>query len=527
MLRDRVDELIREQLRNDQPARWAEAETEANNGDANNINTSSTRMQQLVEEGRRSYAFYLCSSCEDPYFGGTVDCIPTATAGSNANSNVHADDKNEAAANNNDNNDEELPPGQANRLCPACRPQPPRLTCRDPARHRGHHVHKCRYCCRPSSFVCYGNVHLCEDCHAKNGQLVAARRRRGAGSIDTASNRPQLEAQPCPGGEACPHPMPAGQDRHSNGPGVENEQVYCCAWCDSDPTTTTTGAGREPGSRNFITNSSGQEGMRGWRQLNPRMAWEVERDANNAVVVDDSIVTTCFVSSYDWCVMAQQVPLHQYVADPASVRIEVAAQYTGRTDCPSVFRMEAVLLDVYNREIGRKGTDVLDAPQDAWERTSVVVEPTAGLHSVVMIVYGKDRPFWQGRYGSKVADCCVRVLCSEEELPHVLAPAERETVIRNRTGGGGDGGSNNQQVEPEAEPEAPSSIDNTAPNSTQQRLDLHVGRRIRPHQDVARPGNPLQDWARNHALDILLPLALALFAWVLHTSDSKELNYSY
>ena len=195
--------------------------------------------------------------------------------------------------------------------------------------------------------------------------------------------------------------------------------------------------------------------------------------------------------------------------------------------------MEAVLLDVRNREIGRKVTDDLDAPQDAWERTSVIVEPTLGLHSVVMIVYGKDRPFWQGRYGSKVADCCVRVLCSEEELANVLVPAERETIVRNRPGGGGGGGSDNQQVEPEAEldaeldaeleaePAAPGNIDNAAPNPTQQRLDLHVGRRIRPNQDVARPGN-LQDWARNHAFDILLPLALALFAWVLHMSDSEE-----
>ena len=355
-------------------------------------------------------------------------------------------------------------------------------------------------------------------------------------SSTSRTYRAGFPAQTCPGGEACPHPRPAGQERHSNGPGVENEQVYRCAWCDSDPTTTT-GTAREPGSRNFITNPSGQEGMRGWRQLNPRMAWEVERDANNAVVVESyaqersngrssssSIVTTCFVSSYDWCVMAQQVPLHRYVADPASVRIEVSAQYTGRTDCPSVFRMEVVLLDGRNREIGRKGTDDLDAPQDAWERTSVIVEPTAGLDSVVMIVYGKDRPFWQGRYGSKVADCCVRVLCSEEELANVLVPVERETVIRNRPGGGGGAGSDNQQVEPEAEPEdeqAPNNIDNAAPNPTQQRLDLHVGRRIRPNQDVARPGN-LQEWARNHAFDILLPLALALFAWVLHMSDSEE-----
>ena len=37
-------------------------------------------------------------------------------------------------------------------------------------------------------------------------------------------------------------------------------------------------------------------------------------------------------------------------------------------------------------------TIVLDAPQDAWERTSVIVEPTVGLDSVVMVP--SDSTFW-------------------------------------------------------------------------------------------------------------------------------------
>jgi hypothetical protein len=66
----------------------------------------------------------------------------------------------------------------------------------------------------------------------------------------------------------------------------------------------------------------------------------------------------------------------------------------------------------------------LDAPADFWERTSLRLEPTPGAHEVVLVVYGKDRRFWQGPFGSKVADCSVRVLCSEEELDVLLLPGE-------------------------------------------------------------------------------------------------------
>jgi hypothetical protein len=57
--------------------------------------------------------------------------------------------------------------------------------------HRGSHVWKCRYCCNPSIFVCYGTVHFCERCHDRNSQRVRNQQRGSSGP-------PPLEAIPVP-----------------------------------------------------------------------------------------------------------------------------------------------------------------------------------------------------------------------------------------------------------------------------------------------------------------------------------------
>ena len=65
-------------------------------------------------------------------------------------------------------------------------------------------------------------------------------------------------------------------------------------------------------------------------------------------------------------------------------------------------------------------TRQLEAPPDFWERASLVLEPTPDTHQVLIVVHGKDTHFWQGNFGSKVADCSVRVLGTPEELTRVL-----------------------------------------------------------------------------------------------------------
>lgn len=221
------------------------------------------------------------------------------------------------------------------------------------------------------------------------------------------------------------YPKPRGQDHHLNGLSPACEQVYHCAVCLSTPFRDAFHV--EPGSRNFIANPSGGQGLRGWQHFSrSTSAWAVE---TSEIPVNDT-ATTNFVSNFHWCVMEQSVPLHRLVNDTSSVRIEVSAKFMGRTDCPSVFRLEAIVVDAQRRVLRRVSTPQLEAPADFWERTSLVLEPTPEAHEIFMLIYGKDTRFWQGNFGSKVAECSVRVLCSEEELERVLLRPGETTHLR-------------------------------------------------------------------------------------------------
>ena len=351
-LRERVDALVEEQLKADLPVAW---EVARHDRDAR---------ANLLDEGRRNYAFYLCGGCEEPYFGGTVECA--------------------------DEQQGELTASE-DRLCQSCSPKSQAI-CQHPFEHRAYHIWKCRYCCNPASFLCYGNMHFCKPCHEKN---------------------PSAESISCRG-TSCTFPKPQGQTTHSNGPSRDCEQVYFCAWCESS--SSRHAAVESTGSRNFIVNPSGEEGTRGWRPLQYLMMWQVE----NIEVRVDPHTQTNFVSSHSWAGMLQTVPLHEYVHDPSSVQIEVSSKIMGRTDCPSVFRMEATITDSVGRILHRVRTSELTAPADCWEKATLTIDPVNRAHEVSMIIYGKDQRFWAGNFGCKVCDCSIRVLCQEDEIEEIV-----------------------------------------------------------------------------------------------------------
>jgi F-box associated region/RING-like zinc finger len=392
-LRVKVDALLKEQVL---------ADKDKNNAVA-------------LEHARQKCAIYLCSLCQEPYFGGTIACADTAEG--------------------------EVPPEE--RLCVACKPQD-NVPCRRPLEHRGHHYHKCRYCCRPSNYVCYGTVHFCDSCHDRNSQRVQAIRKQQwqqRQGIIQQNNLPPaaLEPIPCPGGDACPYPKKHNQTQHANGSSADCEQVYGCAICQSSPSNNTEHAFVEPpGSRNLLQNGCGQHGLVGtissigWFHFNnSRPArWQVEQ--SDTPLRDG--VSTNFVSSFQWCVMAQSVSLRQFVRNPAQATIEVSAKYMARTDCASVFRLEALLLDQNRRVLQRLHTNILNAPPDFWERASLTLVPTAGAHEVVIVIHGKDVPFWRGNFGSKVTDCQVRILGSPEELERQLIINQQEEERVNAPG---------------------------------------------------------------------------------------------
>ena len=146
------------------------------------------------------------------------------------------------------------------------------------------------------------------------------------------------------------------------------------------------------------------------------------------IPVDDNTRSN-FVSSFQWCIMSQTVSLHQHVRDSSMASLEISAKFMGRTDCPSVFKMEAIVTNSQGRVIHRTSTSQLVAPADFWEKTTLTIDPVDGAHEVTMIVCGKDARFWRGNYGSKVCHCSVRVLGTTEELENILLPEEGMSMV--------------------------------------------------------------------------------------------------
>jgi hypothetical protein len=171
-----------------------------------------------------------------------------------------------------------------------------------------------------------------------------------------------------------------------------------------------------PGSVNLIINPNGEEGTRGWQTHPLHNKWAIERVD---IPIDESIRVN-FVSSYRWSVMSQSIPLHQLVRHPSTARLEISARYMGRTDCPSVFKLQAVVTNSHKRVIHQSSTATLQAPSDCWEKATLIIEAVEGAHEVTMIVCGKDERFWQGNFGSKFCKASIRVLGTPEELRDIL-----------------------------------------------------------------------------------------------------------
>lgn len=330
-----------------------------------------------LEYGRRTYAFYLCALCKEPYFGGTIECA--------------------------DEDDRDLPPDD--RLCQKCSPRTTKVC--GHADHRAFYVWKCRYCCQRASYVCYGNTHFCLSCHEKNSN-----RRRG--EVMTATE--------CPGAGRCTTPLPEGHESHKNGPEPDCELLLYCAWCESDSSQVISWS--ERGSPNMVYNPSGEQGTSGWHPLSVS-GWRPEQSEHPLRDCPVNFVSTC-----NWCVMAQVVNLTQFIRNPSNAFIEVSARYMARWDCPSVFKLEGALFDSNCNRLKHFQTDPLPAPADYWDQSKHIFQPTPGAHFALISVSGKDTRFWAGDYGSKVADCSIRVLFDDsvEDEAIVLVPGAFESI---------------------------------------------------------------------------------------------------
>lgn len=97
-----------------------------------------------------------------------------------------------------------------NLTCLECRKKTGRIDCNN-LDHQNFWVHKCRYCCTPAKWFCFGNTHFCNNCHDRAGEFR---------NID-ASQLPQ-----CKGALHCP----LGIDHPPNG----EEYVLSCKLCQEE-----------------------------------------------------------------------------------------------------------------------------------------------------------------------------------------------------------------------------------------------------------------------------------------------------
>jgi IBR domain, a half RING-finger domain/C2 domain len=140
--------------------------------------------------GFEMYTFYNCFHCKALYFGGLHEC----DAADNDEKQAH---------------DSEY-------LCMQC--SSINTKCCSKPEHAEDIVWKCRFCCEPAVWFCFGTTHFCEYCHSHNPFQRAD---------GTASDLEQRALCPSANGGVCKMP---GDKPHINGTSLTCEaQLYCLA----------------------------------------------------------------------------------------------------------------------------------------------------------------------------------------------------------------------------------------------------------------------------------------------------------
>ncbi|XP_011876833.1 PREDICTED: F-box only protein 27-like [Vollenhovia emeryi] len=182
---------------------------------------------------------------------------------------------------------------------------------------------------------------------------------------------------------------------------------------------------KKPYERNLLRNHSGADSLRHWKCLLR------EGHANDWVVEEPPVGVPelppaeplfkdrqiCFATSFAWCNKAQTVVLakegvHPYILDTYQPPIVVSEWYSCRWDCPAVYQLEVRLYNSDNLVMDTfEFNDVLEGEkQNQWLKVSHVFENYGpGLDTIYFEHRGKDRAFWAGNYGSKMAGACVYV----------------------------------------------------------------------------------------------------------------------
>ena len=120
------------------------------------------------------YAFYMCTSCHEPYYGGMIQCevdddAPRYARGDDDRRRYNNNGGGAAVARVNHRH----PPSSSSlnhdaehtaTMCPQCKHRSMTLD-ECPVHGTEYILWKCRFCCNYSKWFCWGRTHFCDECH--------------------------------------------------------------------------------------------------------------------------------------------------------------------------------------------------------------------------------------------------------------------------------------------------------------------------------------------------------------------------
>lgn len=193
---------------------------------------------------------------------------------------------------------------------------------------------------------------------------------------------------------------------------------------------------KKPFGRNFIKNPDGNELLQHWTIVKDGgSGFRIEKPPKGS---DKDGFPSCFATSYGACVKEQLVDLQKegcdsWILDDLQPKIIASEWHAARFDCASTYKLYVALLKkkpvpVVEEGPWDNGTNRDDdspyrrqPPQNvvaeffqptiveqwlgkAWQETTHTFENYGpGVRYVLFQSYGKDRQFWAGHYGPKMA----------------------------------------------------------------------------------------------------------------------------
>ncbi|EFN82857.1 F-box only protein 2 [Harpegnathos saltator] len=186
---------------------------------------------------------------------------------------------------------------------------------------------------------------------------------------------------------------------------------------------------KKPFERNLIKNHSGEH-------KNIGIHWQIVKQGGDHWIVENPPIgvpelpltepvfegkQSCFVTSYNLCLKIQEIDLiaeglTPYVLDVLQPPIKVSEWYSCRWDCPAIYECQFKLLRETNIECSPLDVfeiyeDLEGEKQNKWFCASHIFKDYGpGVRKIGFIHGGKDKSFWAGHYGSKMAGACVCVM---------------------------------------------------------------------------------------------------------------------